>query len=162
MEVVIAGTEHAAFHRTRSIGSSAPLDVIVAEPRIDSPAKAVHGDRLAPASLTPPPRLRQLLIVGVTKDGKAFRPSDWSERLASAMSAFRPAAAQRDMASFIGYSPYCVPRTVAGQKCVLVDEGLRGIEVLAWDFVMHFARDNELEIRDVTPAPGQPATHTRA
>ncbi len=94
---------------------------------------------------------RQFLIVGKTLDGKVFRPSDWSERLAGAMSAFRPAGSAMGMAAFIGYSPYCVPRTVDGQKCVLVNEALRGIEVLAWDFVMHFARDNQLEVRDVTP-----------
>ena len=96
-------------------------------------------------------RLRQLLIVGVTKDGKTFRPSDWSERLAGAMSAFRPGGAVSGIAAFIGYSPYCVPRTVDGHKCVLVNEALRGIELMAWDFVMHFARDNQLEVRDVTP-----------
>jgi Protein of unknown function (DUF3579) len=101
--------------------------------------------------MPPSPRLRQVLIVGVTMDGKTFRPSDWSERLAGAMSAFRPAGAQGGIAAFIGYSPYCVPRTVDGHKCVLVNEALRGIELMAWDFVMNFAHDNELEVRDVTP-----------
>jgi hypothetical protein len=103
------------------------------------------------AILTRMPRLRSLLIVGLTLDGKVFRPSDWSERLAGAMSAFRPAGSDSGIASFIGYSPYCVPRSVDGHKCVLVNEALRGIELLAWDFVMNFARDNQLEVRDVTP-----------
>ena len=103
------------------------------------------------ATLTRTPKLRSLLIVGLTLDGKVFRPSDWSERLAGAMSAFRPARSNPGIASFIGYSPYCVPRTVDGHKCVLVNEALRGIEVLAWDFVMNFARDNQLEVRDVAP-----------
>jgi hypothetical protein len=101
-----------------------------------------------------PPGLRQLLIVGITRDGKPFRPSDWSERLAGAMSAFRPGGGQGGIASFIGYSPYCVPRSVGGHKCVLVNEALRGVELMAWDFVMNFARDNELEVRDVTPSSG--------
>jgi Protein of unknown function (DUF3579) len=105
-----------------------------------------------PRMAAPKPKLRELLIVGLTTDGKAFRPSDWSERLAGAMSAFRPAGSASGIASFIGYSPYCVPRTVDGHKCVLVSEALRAIEVLAWDFVMNFARDNQLEVRDVTPA----------
>jgi hypothetical protein len=95
------------------------------------------------------PAPRELLIVGLTLDGKAFRPSDWSERLAGAMSAFRPAGSVSGIAAFIGYSPYCVPRTVDGHKCVLVSEALRGVEVLAWDFVMNFARDNQLEVRDL-------------
>ncbi|MFZ2649514.1 MAG: DUF3579 domain-containing protein [Burkholderiaceae bacterium] len=101
------------------------------------------------------PSLRELLIVGMTVQGKVFRPSDWSERLAGAMSAFRPAGSPAGIASFIGYSPHCVPRTVQGHKCVLVNEALRGIEAMAWDFVMNFARDNQLEVRDVTPVARQ-------
>ncbi len=105
-----------------------------------------------PATAAPPrPKCRELLIVGLTLEGKPFRPSDWSERLAGAMSAFRPVGSASGIAAFIGYSPYCVPRTVDGHKCVLVNEALRGIEVLAWDFVMNFARDNQLEVRDVSP-----------
>jgi hypothetical protein len=46
----------------------------------------------------------------------------------------------------IGYSPYCVPRVVDGVKCVIVNEALRGIEPMAWDFVMNFARDNDLQV----------------
>ena len=121
-----------------------------------------HTPCLAGASATSPglnvkatlhkPTLRELLVVGLTRDGKPFRPSDWSERLAGAMSAFRPAGSVGGIAAFIGYSPYCVPRTVEGHKCVLINEALRGVEVLAWDFVMNFARDNNLEVRDLTPA----------
>jgi Protein of unknown function (DUF3579) len=92
---------------------------------------------------------RELLIKGLTKDGKTFRPSDWSERLAGAMSCFRPEGSPRGIAAFIGYSPYCVPRTIDGVKCVIVSEELRGIEPMAWDFVMNFARDNALEVADM-------------
>lgn len=113
------------------------------------PLPATPGPRAATLARTP--GLRSFLIVGLTLDGKVFRPSDWSERLAGAMSAFRPAGSNPGIASFIGYSPYCVPRSVGGHKCVLVSEALRGIEVLAWDFVMNFARDNRLEVRDATP-----------
>jgi hypothetical protein len=67
------------------------------------------------------------------------------------MSAFRPAGSAGGIAAFIGYSPYCVPRTTDGHKCVLINEALRSVELLAWDFVMNFARDNRLEVRDVTP-----------
>jgi len=78
-----------------------------------------------------------------------FRPSDWAERLAGAMSSFRPGGAT-GRGGHIGYSPYCVPRVVEGVKSVLVDEALRDIEPMAWDFVMNFARDNDLEV--VAPA----------
>ena len=49
----------------------------------------------------------------------------------------------------IGYSPYCQPRTCDGAKAVLVDEALREIEPMAWDFVMNFARDNQLQVAEV-------------
>ena len=99
----------------------------------------------------PPPR--QLFIQGITRDGKPFRPSDWAERLAGAMSSFRPAGSAGGIAAFIGYSPYCVPRVIDGVKSVLVDPALREVEPMAWDFVMSFARDNNLVVVE-PPAAG--------
>ena len=95
-------------------------------------------------------KYRQYTIRGVTTDGRTFRPSDWSERLAGAMSSFRPASAGGGIGAYIGYSPYCVPQVVDGVKCVLVNEALRGIEPMAWDFVMNFARDNQLTVVELT------------
>jgi hypothetical protein len=100
-------------------------------------------------TINPP---RQLFIRGLTKEGRSFRPSDWAERLAGAMSSFRPGGAQGGIGAFIGYSPYCVPRIVGGVKGVVVSEALRGIEPMAWDFVMNFARDNELQVAEHGPA----------
>ncbi len=91
---------------------------------------------------------RQYYIIGLTADGRPFRPSDWSERLAGAMSSFRPCGSVGGAAAHIGYSPYCQPRTCDGAKAVLVDEALREIEPMAWDFVMNFARDNGLQVRE--------------
>ena len=64
------------------------------------------------------------------------------------MSSFRAEGSTGDRSSFIGYSPYCVPRVINGIKCVIVDERLRDAEPMAWDFVMAFARDNELQVAD--------------
>jgi hypothetical protein len=89
--------------------------------------------------------LRKVFIQGLTRDGKPFRPSDWAERLAGTMSCFRPDGAGT-RGPFIGYSPYCVPRDLGGVKGVLVDPALREMEPMAWDFVMHFARDNGLVV----------------
>ncbi len=102
-------------------------------------------------TISPP---RQFHIHGVTLDGRAFRPSDWAERLASAMSSFRPGGGAGGIGSFIGYSPYCVPQVVEGVRCVLVNEALRDIEPMAWDFVMNFARDNQLRVTECGAAPG--------
>ena len=119
-----------------------------------------------PAWGDPPPRLtapmteasasakpREFFIQGLTRDGKTFRPSDWAERLAGAMSCFRPEGVQSGIGAFIGYSPYCVPRLINGVKCVIVNEALKGIEPMAWDFVMNFARDNELQVSEACLLP---------
>ena len=91
---------------------------------------------------------RQVFIQGVTLSGQTFRPSDWAERLAGAMSCFRPEGAVGGIGAYIGYSPYCVPRVINSIKCVIVDERLRDAEPRAWDFVMHFARDNQLQVSE--------------
>ena len=114
--------------------------------------------RPANLSMTAPPtpaKPREFFIQSITKDGRTFRPSDWAERLASAMSCFRPEGSVGGIGAFIGYSPYCVPTVVDGVKCVIVNEALRNIEPMAWDFVMNFARDNELQLGEVCvlPAP---------
>ena len=53
----------------------------------------------------PPTPTRKFVIHGITRDGKAFRPSDWAERLAGAMSSFRPEGTAGGIGAFIGYSP---------------------------------------------------------
>ena len=103
---------------------------------------------LPPAMTTLKPR--QFYIHGLTLEGSTFRPSDWAERLAGAMSSFRPGGSSGGIGAFIGYSPYCVPTVVDGVKCVIVNEALRGIEPMAWDFVMNFARDNELQVGEAS------------
>ena len=96
---------------------------------------------------------RQIFIQGLTRDGRTFRPSDWAERLAGAMSCFRPGGGKGGIGSFIGYSPYCVPRVIEGVKNVIVDERLRALEPMAWDFVMNFARDNGLQVAEACLLP---------
>ena len=98
-------------------------------------------------------RPENFIIVGLTLDGKKFRPSDWAERLAGAMSCFRPGSAgQAGIGAYIGYSPYCMPTAVGELKAVIVNEALREIEPMAWDFVVNFARDNDL-LMDERQAP---------
>ena len=96
---------------------------------------------------------REFFIQGLTRDGKTFRPSDWAERLAGAMSCFRPEGVQSGISAFIGYSPYCVPRLINNVKNVIVDERLKALEPMAWDFVMNFARDNKLPVVEGTLLP---------
>ena len=112
-------------------------------PRAERPAR-----KSAPTEPMSSPTPREFFIQGVTPDGKTFRPGDWAERLAGAMSCFRPDGVHGGIGAFIGYSPYCVPRFVGGIKGVIVSPELREMEPMAWDFVMNFARDNDLVVVD--------------
>jgi Protein of unknown function (DUF3579) len=103
------------------------------------------------------PVARQFIIHGITKDGRVFRPSDWAERLAGAMSCFRPGGVgPGGIGAAIGYSPYCVPTSVGEVRSVIVSEALREIEPMAWDFVSNFARDNDLQMGEVCVLPQPP------
>ena len=44
-------------------------------------------------------------------------------------------------------SPYVYPVSSGGVKCVVVDARLREIEPMAYSFLLNFAKDNELEVR---------------
>jgi hypothetical protein len=89
---------------------------------------------------------REVFIQGTTRDGRTFRPSDWAERLAGVMSSFRPGGAQPG--SHLNYSPWCIPTVIDGVKCVIVNRELRDYEPMAWDFVLNFAKDNELKVSE--------------
>jgi hypothetical protein len=91
----------------------------------------------------------EVFIQGVTREGRTFRPSDWAERLAGVMSSFRPGGAQPG--SHLNYSPWCIPTVIDGIKCVIVHRALRDYEPMAWDFVINFAKDNELRVSTEPP-----------
>jgi hypothetical protein len=103
--------------------------------------------------MTPSPS-KEVFIQGITRDGRTFRPSDWAERLAGVLSQFRPGGPQPG--SHLGYSPWCIPTTINGIKCVIVHRDLRDHEVMAWDFAMNFARDNGLVVAEACLVPEQP------
>jgi len=92
---------------------------------------------------------KEVFILGMTRQGKLFRPSDWAERLAGVMSQFRPGGPQPG--GHLRYSPWCIPTVVGKVKCVIVHTDLREYEVLAWDFCINFAIDNELQISESRP-----------
>ena len=82
----------------------------------------------------------EIVIQGVTAAGEKFRPSDWAERLCGMMSVF---GEDRQLS----YSPYLKPATVDGIVCVVVDRDLERLDSAAYNFLMAFARDNELTMR---------------
>jgi hypothetical protein len=89
---------------------------------------------------------KEVFIMGITLGNQPFRPSDWAERLAGVMSQFRPGGAQPG--SHLGYSPWCVPTTLEGVKCVVLHKDLQKAEPMAWAFCLNFAKDNDLLVQD--------------
>ncbi|MDR2853319.1 MAG: DUF3579 domain-containing protein [Burkholderiaceae bacterium] len=102
-----------------------------------------------------PSPVKEILIQGITQDGRKFRPSDWAERLAGVMSEFRPGGAHASTypGDHLSYSPWCTPRVINGIKCVIVNPALREAYPMAWDFVTGFARDNNLQTVEACLAP---------
>jgi hypothetical protein len=83
----------------------------------------------------------EFIICGLTLEGKPFRPSDWAERLCGVMAAFGNDHRMQ-------YSPFVHPVTANGVRCVVVDKRLEVLEPMAYRFLLGFARDNELQVRD--------------
>ena len=128
---------------------AAPVNLPIAQP---------VGSATVPSPPKPAPssKPREVFIQGLPSQGKTFRPSDWAERLAGAMSSFRPGGAAMGAAAHIGYSPYCVPTSMGDVKCVVVNRELRNHEPMAWDFVLNFAKDNELQVSEACLLPESP------
>jgi hypothetical protein len=94
-----------------------------------------------------------VVIWGITIDGRPFRPSDWPERLAGLTSAF--GQDQR-----LAYSPLVQPVTVRGTKCVVVGGALLALEPRFHQFLLQFARDNDLDVTRHEDALAAPQTLT--
>ena len=93
-----------------------------------------------------PTKVESFVIVGLTSEGKKFRPSDWADRLCGIMSAF-------GSDNRMTYSPYVRPScTLEGHTSVVVDARLHDIEPLAFKFLINFAKDNNLTVESIDPA----------
>ncbi len=88
-----------------------------------------------------PPALEheELRILGVTREGKPFRPGDWAERLCRVMSE---------------YSSCVSASSEAGLPCVVVRKRLQQLAPMAYEFLVNFARDNELQTSGLDEPPG--------
>jgi hypothetical protein len=95
---------------------------------------------------------QEFIIMGLTHDGRQFRPSDWAERLCGVMSRFRPPGVVGRNAH-LQYSPYVFPTLINGVRSVVVNGALRQLEPLAYHFVLNFAKDNNLQIIDACILP---------
>jgi len=112
----------------------------------------VRNDRMNSPAPTPATghgagNAHRIVIQGVTKKGRAFRPSDWAERLCGIMCTFGGDQQMR-------YSPYVRPVMMDGVRCVVVEPSLSEVEPRAYRFLLDFAGDNELVVIDPTQAVG--------
>ncbi|MDR1648377.1 MAG: DUF3579 domain-containing protein [Zoogloeaceae bacterium] len=85
------------------------------------------------------PETHSFIILGLTTQGKKFRPSDWAERLCGVLSQVRATRKMR-------YSPYVSPGDYNGEKAVFVDAALREADADAYRFVLNFAQENDLQV----------------
>lgn len=84
---------------------------------------------------------KDILIKGITTGGKVFRPSDWAERLSSALATF-------GSDNRMSYCVYVRPVTVDGVKCVVVGKEYEQLAPQAFHFLTNFAHDNDLQLID--------------
>lgn len=82
---------------------------------------------------------KTIIIKGVTPQGKAFRPSDWAERMSGSMATFKN--------SRIHYSPLLQPSVNhEGYKCILLDPKLKESSPQVYQAILDFAKNNHLNI----------------
>lgn len=79
------------------------------------------------------------VIYGVTNKNEKFRPSDWTERLASIIGTF-------DEKKKLCYSQYVQPMIKNGVAYVLVKNGIDLCDEKISDFILDFAKQNDLKI----------------
>jgi hypothetical protein len=81
----------------------------------------------------------EVVIRGVTRQGRTFRPSDWADRLASIMS-------HVGHDNRLRYSTELCPVTRGGVRCVIVSRKLEMEDPRVFKFLLDFARENDLEV----------------
>jgi hypothetical protein len=84
----------------------------------------------------------EIIIEGLTKAGKPFRPSDWVDRMCSSYATFGSDRKLR-------YSPYLKPRVIDGVRCLVVDLKLKEVNPEGYAQLKHFAEENQLGIKDM-------------
>ena len=82
----------------------------------------------------------EIIIQGITNQGKTFRPSDWSERLSGILSSFNTGR--------LSYHQYVRPLLLDEVRCVAVDKKLAEVNPPMYEFLLDFAGDNDLRILD--------------
>lgn len=91
--------------------------------------------------------VNKIVIKGLTQDGRQFRPSDWAQRLTTAVST--PGPDRR-----IRFHPKIRMATIGGINCVVMDGSLQAEDPRLFDFIINFGKNNNLQI-EASGAPGK-------
>ena len=83
----------------------------------------------------------KILIMGHTKEGKKFRPSDWAERLYYTV-------AEYGRNGQIIFNPLVNINHEDSSKCFVINTTLQDKNPLIYDFLIDFAISNKLETLD--------------
>ncbi|MGF6935983.1 hypothetical protein OKW41_005145 [Paraburkholderia sp. UCT70] len=83
------------------------------------------------------------LIRGVTSQRKLFPPGDWAERLTGIITLF---VGERGPGIHLACTRLAMPVVEQDLKCLRIAHELRRVCPDAFDFVMRFARDNDLAV----------------
>lgn len=88
----------------------------------------------------------KVIIKGITQDGGKFRPSDWAERLCGAVASYGPGRR-------IIFHPQVRLASLEGTKCVVIDAQLEENDNMLYEFLLDFAKDNQLKVDRVAQLP---------
>ena len=83
----------------------------------------------------------KILIMGQTKEGKKFRPSDWAERLYYTVAEYKKNGR-------ITFNSLVNINNEDQSKYFVINTSLQEKNPMAYDFLIDFAISNELETRD--------------
>lgn len=83
-------------------------------------------------------KVSKIIIKGVTVDGRRFRPSDWAQRLTTAISTIGPDRR-------VHYHPKVNMAMIDDVNCVVIDASLEDEEPVTFNFLINFAKSNNLE-----------------
>ena len=92
-------------------------------------------------NIKPAEKTVEIIIEGITHEGKPFRPSDWVDRMCSTFATFGVNRKLR-------YSPYLRPEMFNGVRCLAVDMKLKATNPEGFEQLMHFVGENQLNVFD--------------
>jgi|LWDU01.1.fsa_nt_gi hypothetical protein len=90
--------------------------------------------------------IKKIMLRGTTKDGNKFRPSDWAERLYYALATYGPNGR-------LVFNPLVNIKQGKKFKCFVIKPKLKESDPMTYDFLIDFAKGNNLVVTDQDDNP---------